>query len=202
MLLALIFSVVALAGDVKYPLPDRDAKLVDNRGRGYEALAGTRNFRYVLSGKYYRGGKINSHGNANPMTEAGLYNLCEEGFSDAVYLYSTNFRPKLVECSKGTLRYHQISPLAYRRSDQLRLLTMMRDAPGSVYMHCWNGWHASGFVAAIALRQFCGYSADAAVAYWNKNTDGANGPGYEKVRQQIRKFVPFEGLTMSKEFCQ
>jgi hypothetical protein len=25
---------------------------------------------------------------------------------------------------------------------------------GPIYMHCWNGWHASGYISALSLRQF------------------------------------------------
>ena len=43
-------------------------------------------------------------------------------------------------------------------------------------MHCWNGWHASGYISALSLRQFCGVSGSDAVAYWIRNTDNNDGP--------------------------
>lgn len=57
-------------------------------------------------------------------------------------------------------------------------------------MHCWNGWHASGLVSSLALRQFCDMSGKDAVAYWNQNTDGNNGSGYDSIRQRIIDFKP------------
>lgn len=201
----------------RYALPDAAAKLVDNQGNGRSDLYGVRNFRAVLNGIYYRGGAnnvYNQHGkraNSNPLTLAALENLCREGFSEAVYLYPTNYgaSAKSVKCrtyegGENTLNYEQLSPLAYRRADQQKLLYMIFDhirdsRRGPIYDHCWNGWHASGFVAAIALRQFCGYSAQEAVAYWNKNTDGNNGnsKNYNKLRAQITAFSPFPELFLN-----
>ena len=201
----------------RYPLKTASEKLVDNQGNGFEKLYGVRNFRAVLNGVYYRGGAnnvYNKHGkrkNSNPLPAAGLENLCEEGFSQAVYLYSTNFSgaPKSVRCrdfqgNENVLTYSQISPLSYRREDQRELLTLIHDRirdprRGPIYDHCWNGWHASGFVAAITLRQFCGFTKEQAVAYWNLNTDGNNkSPGYNKVRNQISAFQPFADLDISE----
>ena len=208
-------QVAGVAYRTRYPLADASAKLVDNRGEGREALYGVRNFRSVLNGVYYRGGannvynKYGKRNNSNPLTNAALTNLCQEGFTQAVYFYSTNFAgaAKTTRCrdfrgNDNVLTYSQISPLSYRRADQRVLLTMIHDRVrdsrlGPIYGHCWNGWHASGFVAAITLRQFCGFSKDQAVAYWNKNTDGNNGSSYNKVRNQVAAFEPFADLTIS-----
>jgi hypothetical protein len=189
---------------------------VDNRGNGYESLYGTRNLRAVLNGVYYRGGAnnaYNKHGvrsNENPIPDDGLLNLCQEGFGHAVYLYSTNFSTakKSTQCktfdgSNNTLEYVQISPLTYRKSDLDQLHGLIydhiRDARlGPIYDHCWNGWHASGYVAATALRQFCGFTGEEAVQYWNQNADG-NSSGYDTIRSKIRAFVANPALEISTE---
>jgi hypothetical protein len=81
----------------RYRLSDARQKLVDNQGNGFSLLYGTRNFRSVLNGVYYRGGannyyhKTNKRDNMNPLPTDGLQNLCEEGFSTALYLYSANY---------------------------------------------------------------------------------------------------------------
>lgn len=207
-----------VAGEIyrsRYPLSTAAQKLVDNKGRGPAHLYGTRNFRAVLNGVYYRGGGNNKYhnpprANSNPLPTAGLRNLCEEGFSRAVYLYAENYEtaPHSLRCrtqngNESTLEYKQISPLAHQESDLKALLVMIhRHAQdsrlGPIYDHCWNGWHASGYVAASALRQFCGFSAEQAVAYWNLNTDGNNeGAGYDRIRARIRAFRPFPGLALS-----
>ena len=71
---------------------------------------------------------------------------------------------------------------------------------GPIYMHCWNGWHASGLASALALRQFCGMNSKDAVSYWDKNTDGNNtDPNFESIRQSIRDFVPWAEFKITPE---
>jgi hypothetical protein len=70
---------------------------------------------------------------------------------------------------------------------------------GGLYLHCWNGWHASGYMSAIALIQFCGMSHSDAVDYWNRNTDGVNsGSHYESIREKIRNFKRIDRLKLSE----
>ncbi|NDF15631.1 hypothetical protein EB061_09965, partial [bacterium] len=65
---------------------------------------------------------------------------------------------------------------------------------------CWNGWHASGYLSAISRMQFCGVSAEEAVDYWNRNTDGVNvGENYDRIRAKIRDFKAREGLGIPEE---
>jgi hypothetical protein len=199
-----------------YGLKNVFDKLVDNHGNGYEPLYGVRNFRMVLNGVAYRGGANNAYNrngirnNSNPLPNEGLQNLCEEGFSEAVYLYPTRYStaPKSISCrtrqgGDNTLTYLQESPLSSESATKRILQLLHRhltdpQAAKPVYMHCWNGWHASGFISAVSLRQFCGISAEDAVDYWNKNTDGANkGSSYDKIRARIRAFKPYADLTVS-----
>ena len=200
--------------DQRYALDDPFQKRIDNHGNGFDALYGTRNFREVLKGVAYRGGANNKwhrdarRDNRNPLPDDGLQNLCAEGFGRSFYLYRTNFSlaPQHVECASrrgGTNRidYLQRSPNhpdeAY---DVLQAVheTIADQGRGPVYVHCWNGWHASGLMAAQILRQFCGYSADEAVAYWDRNTDGHNSePKYERIRQRIRDFEPYPEFAIS-----
>lgn len=199
----------------RYPLATASDKLVDNEGKGFLDLYGVRNFRAVLNGVYYRGGANNiffepRRENSNPLPTAGLRNLCEEGFTRSVYLYSTRYEsaPRTLRCktkngNENTIEYLQISPLHFRVDDLKALLTMIHQHAreprrGPIYDHCWNGWHASGFVAATTLRQFCGFTGDQAVAYWNMGTDGNNkGSHYDQIRSRIRAFKPFPELLLS-----
>ena len=198
-----------------YALPDVYTKLVDNYGNGYEELYGTRNFRAILKGVAYRGGANNAYNrngkrnNSNPLPNEGLDNLCREGFKHSVYLYPTNYAtaPKVTNCTdktsaSNTLNYLNETP--YSDTDVRAMLelvhaSIMDSSRGPIYFHCWNGWHASGLISAMILKQFCGYNDDEAVAYWDKNTDGNNkGSGYDGIRQRIRKFVPHVDLQISK----
>lgn len=201
----------------RYTLASASSKLVDNHGNGFDALYGVRNFRAVLSGVYYRGGANNVYNkhkkrsNMNPLPTEGLENLCEEGFTKAVYLYAKNYSkaPKQIRCRamdghENTLEYVQISPLDFNGADLERLHAMIFDhirnpRLGPIYSHCWNGWHSSGYLAATTLRQFCDFSAEQAVAYWNLNTDGHSGSSYNEIRRKIRAFVPNRSLVLSME---
>lgn len=69
---------------------------------------------------------------------------------------------------------------------------------GPIYAHCWNGWHSSGLIAGMALKQFCGWSNEKVDAYWVKNTDG-NSSGFEKIRQRLRDFKPLVKFSITKE---
>lgn len=201
----------------RYVLKDPYTKLVDNRGNGYEKLYGVRNFRAVLNGVVYRGGANNAYNkykkrnNQNPLPPEGYTNLCKEGFGTAVYLYSTNYSkaPKVTNCTSRadqtaqTFKYLQYSPHD-RSSDATKVLTMIykkltTDTDHSpIYLHCWNGWHASGLISAYTLRQFCDYTAEQAVSYWNRNTDGVNqGAAYDRLRAKIRAFKPDPNMKIS-----
>ena len=205
-------EIVGAAYRRRYPVKTALDKLVTNHGNGFDDLYGTRNVRAVLNGVYYRGGANNAfhrdgkRHNSNPLPADGLANLCREGFSAALYLYPTRYdtAPERETCrthegDDGHLEYGQISVLRGRRDDIRQILANVHDhiqrpELGPIYVHCWNGWHASGYAAAATLRQFCGFTVDQAIRYWNLNTDGANGRGYEKVRDLIRGFTPFPEL--------
>ncbi len=202
----------------RYPVKTASQKLVDNQGNGNESLYGNRNLRAVLNGVYYRGGannyyhRTNKRNNMNPLPNDGLQNLCEEGFTKAVYLYEANYEtaPKVTACKnyrgdETKLNYNQVSVLRYELADLRRIHTMIfdhiRDSRlGPILAHCWNGWHASGYVAATALRQFCGFEPEQAVRYWDAHTDGNNkATGYEAIRRRIRAFAPDPNLQISTE---
>jgi len=196
----------------RYNLPDVYTKLVDNRGNGHEDLYGTRNFREVLNGVLYRGGGNNAfhrdpalkRANSNPLPIDGFTNLCEEGFRTVVYLYATNFDkvPQAVDCNSvrgpHRLPYDQMTAVSRYREILEKIFVAIHDpAKAPVYVHCWNGWHASGMISAMSLRQFCGYSAADTLAYWTKNTDGTDDGSYEGIKRRIREFQPYPDLLIS-----
>lgn len=216
-----MLQAFALPGDVyrkRYHLTTALQKLVDNRGNGYERLYGVRNFRAVLNGVYYRSGANNAYhrqnkrANSNPMPTDGLKNLCEEGFGRAVYLYSTNYNsaPRSVSCTtfagqRNELSYLKGNALGGRDGDVKLLIAMIHEhivnpQLGPIVDHCWNGWHASGFVAAITLRQYCRFSGDEAVKYWNAGTDGNDkDQRFESIRTRIRNFRPYAEFVITAE---
>ena len=81
----------------RYNEEDLMTKVVDNFGNGFDSLYGTRNLRPILHGVAYRGGANNyfhktaKRKNSNPLPEDGIAALCQEGFSNSVYLYRTTW---------------------------------------------------------------------------------------------------------------
>lgn len=207
-----------------YGLKDLTAKAVDDKGRVVTEGApyGVRNLRVVLDGLVYRGGANNVYpnqagdtkrGNHNPLKPKALETLCKQNFDTAIYLYSENFRTaaKETKCADQTLQYMSLPPLDQPKNSK-KILELIHERITSgrtekkIYLHCWNGWHASGFISALALRQFCGLSPEAAVKYWDANTDGNNKAArYQKVRDAIRSYKIEESLNISEEqkkrFC-
>jgi hypothetical protein len=193
----------------RYKVNCTDEKITDNFGNGHPELYGTRNMRPILHGVAYRGGANNYYHNSakrdnhNPLPPDGMMNLCIEGFSDAVYLYSKNYdsSEKQLEANGNTLNYHQIT--GNTNTEIKQIIQMVYDVinrknEGPIYFHCWNGWHQSGYVSASILKQFCDYDNDEAYDYWMRNTDGAN-KGYDKIKQMVRDFEPFAEFTISDE---
>ena len=192
----------------RYNETDLLHKITDNYGNNFEELYGTRNMRPILHGIAYRGGgnnyyhKTNKRKNQNPLPKDGVVNLCQEGFSKSVYLYQRNADSIIDEtgcnCINGESNRFEYVQLDYFDSSHIYEMIKMvyesatNDSIGPVYLHCWNGWHASGYISAILLKQFCGYTNLEATSYWDIATDGANqSPRYRTIRTQINDFVPF-----------
>lgn len=192
----------------RYKETDLMYKVIDNWGNGFDSLYGTRNMRPILHGVAYRGGannyyhKTDKRKNSNPLPNDGIKNLCKEGFSHSIYLYRTNWdsAPTFETCdcvndARNDMEYSQ-----YDYFDKEHIYEMLElvyksakdDNTGPVYLHCWNGWHASGFISAVILKQFCGYNDLDAIAYWDLGTDGANtSPRYNSIREKIKNFQPY-----------
>ena len=197
----------------RYNEKDLLTKIVDNRGDGFKELYGTRNLRPILHGVAYRGGannyyhKTNKRKNSNPLPNDGLENLCNEGFAHSIYLYRTNWesveKSKSCNCVNNTENNLTYSQFDYFDREHIRqMMELIYESAidkhaGPVYLHCWNGWHASGFISAVILKQFCGFSDLDAVTYWDLGTDGANtSPRYNSIREKIMAFEPFDEFKL------
>ncbi len=198
----------------RYQEKDLMYKVVDNWGNGFDSLYGTRNMRPILHGIAYRGGgnnyfhKENKRKNNNPLPDDGIKHLCQEGFAHSIYLYRTNWdtAPTEKECdcvndTKNTMEYSQFDYFDDKHVyEMLKLVhkSATDKNTGPVYLHCWNGWHASGFISAVILKQFCGYSDLDAVSYWDLGTDGANtSPRYNSIRERIKNFEPYPEFILN-----
>lgn len=156
-----------------------------------------KNFKPVLSGVLYRGG---GNGGKAPLSRDSLNGLCESGVASAVYAYRTGWTGETsVSCGGKSLRYTYAQWDRPAGADALlkEVYQSIQRGTGSVYVHCWYGVHASGYLAAIALRQFCGLSGEQAVAYWNGHVPPSI--RYPKVQKMIRDFQPSPRYEISPE---
>jgi hypothetical protein len=142
-------------------------------------IPGARNIKTVLPGVLYRGG---GPGGKVPLSHAALVALCEAGFAKAYYLYATGFPgAKTVKCTGPDGKPNRLSYAQSGFITNPEKYIILRDAyeriqdenAGPIFVHCWNGYHASGEIAAVALMQYCGYSVKQAQDYWMKNQYGA-----------------------------
>lgn len=186
-------------------------KITDNFGENCPSVYGTRNMRVVLNGIVYRGGannyynKNNKRENENPMPEEGLVNLLNEKFSTVIYLYSKNFADskKSIGPDKNGkyLNYLQNSlsnEKEIRQFLELVYSNIKDSTAGPIYIHCWNGWHQSGYASAIILMQFCGFTNDEAYSYWEKCAAGDLSK-YSHIKKAIYKFKPYKEFQISDE---
>jgi hypothetical protein len=155
------------------------------------AFAGPiKNQQTILDGVLTRAGVSGQ----TQLSDDQLVSLCESGYSQAFYLYS-GATAREIACSKGTISYRSISWL--NTTPILEAIDAGLRGGGKVFVHCNNGAHASGFVAAIALRQFCGYSAEQALNYWYKTNTYGNPPGLGTIKAKLRAFTPVSSLSTS-----
>jgi len=196
------------------------AKIIDSNGTGAPGLVGNRNVRTVLHGVLYRGGTAESlnpeYDPKNPpLTQDTQARMCQEGFQRAVYLYDAVLSREPIFCSSenaknGVLQYTSEVAVAVTKERkaipnplvirQLLISTKMSiegaiDAP--LYIHCWTGRHASGFLSALALKQFCDFTSEEAIDYWNEGTDGSS--NFPSFHEEIRNFQPYSDLKIDTD---
>lgn len=198
----------------RFGLESIENRVIDNKGNGDKRFNGTRNFRVVLYDLVYRGGGNNLHLKDtipkyylwNPMPMYGLRQLQNIGFSKAVYLYSYNFdywypQARLDSMASAGFDYICEPKIEgdYKEKYFADVMARANDSTiGMMYMHCWNGWHQSGTIAAYTLMQFCDYNNSQALKYWERCTDG-NYKGFKTVKSRIRNFKPLDGYAFTDE---
>ena len=204
----------------KFGLSSIEKRVIDNKGKGDLRFDGTRNFRVVLYDMVYRGGGNNLHLSDtipkyylwNPMPLYGLNQLQKVGFDKAYYLYSYNFdywypKHRIDSLEKAGFDYvcePSLNEALLSKYFQDIMSRANESQPGMIYIHCWNGWHQSGLLSAYTLMQFCDYSNDQALKYWEKCTDG-NYKGFSSLKTKIKTYTPMEGYSFTEEqkkrFC-
>jgi hypothetical protein len=155
---------------------------------------GIRDYREVMPGVLYRGGANNGRA---PLRQDQLNALCEAGFGTAVYLYGTRFSgPSTIHCSKGLLQYiHEGWEGAGRTAVNQQIYEVIKHSGKPIFIHCWNGIHATGAVAATALMQFCNLPPEKAVEYWKVGV--TRRVQYPSVIRSIESFRPNPEFQLS-----
>ena len=141
-------------------------------------LKGVRNLKEVIKGTLYRAGAA---GGRTGLSESALTNLCIAGFSKVFYFYPDGFVPQNLSCITKSGKTNHLSYVMTGFTSNKNKATVMESISeviknptlGPVLVHCWNGYHASGEIAATALVQFCDWSGNDATEYWWKNQNGA-----------------------------
>jgi len=107
---------------------------------------GIRDYREVMPGVLYRGGANNGRA---PLNRAELDALCDAGIGTAIYLYNTQFPgPSTIHCSKGSLDYiYRGWEGRGRAAVHQQIYNAIKQKSPPVFIHCWNGIHATGAVA-------------------------------------------------------
>lgn len=172
-------------------------------GFGQVHAESVRRLGAILPGLLYRSGGPKGTG-AQSMSGGAVERLCDKGYSAVFYLYPTEkFRNKgQHNCGTGSTDY---LASGYRQADARpafeRVYQAVNNGEGPVLVHCWNGRHASGEVAAYALKQFCGYSADDAVKYFISTLQSSERKSaqtkFKGIINRIKNFDPYEGLILT-----
>lgn len=136
-----------------------------------------------------------------PLDRSELTQLCESGYTEAYFVYP-GASDQHVSCSRGTIHYRSVSN--YRSPETMNVIlgniNSGLQSGEKTFVHCYNGAHASGFVAAIALRSFCGMSGDQAVSYWDKTLNGypLEEPNRSRLMAHIRNYPVRGELELSE----
>lgn len=159
---------------------------------------GLRAEQEVLKGLFIRAGGA---GGKQSLSTDILNDLCLSGIKTVYYLYpSESFTTEgSYSCGSHTLEYKGSGFMKKESKPVLdAIFSAANNNSGPIIAHCWNGWHASGEVAAHALIQFCGWSGADAAQYWADNIgDKANLGKYSSITKRIKNFVPYSDLSFT-----
>lgn len=165
--------------------------------------------RPVIKGALYRSGTP---------SDPALQTLCESGWKRVYSLYgehTTQTGPRNASMLRHGRDVRTCQPeggdkrnLEWRSAPSSRMRSLpaifadvidsIRNPDhGPVLVHCWNGLHYAGMVSALALRQFCGLSAEQAEAYWRANAN--RGANYPLIIANLQSFKPLPNLTLTAE---
>ena len=117
----------------------------------------------IISGKL----SISGSSNRKALGDSALKELCDQGFTQAIFTYG-GAKARTVSCGGGrTISYQSMT--SWEKPTALIAKTVSEiEGGGRVLIHCWYGVHASKYVASAALTQLCGFSGDQAAEYFKR----------------------------------
>lgn len=160
------------------------------------ALAGIKNEQQLFGGVLTRAGVTGRQ----PLNRQEMQSLCEKGYTEGFFMYG-GAGSQVVSCSKGTFRYQ--SPGDFRSPENVnRILENIHKGFTTgerTFVHCNNGAHATGFIASLALRTFCGISGEEAVQYWDRSLGGypLQEPNRSGLMKRLRNYPVRQDLELS-----
>ena len=121
----------------------------------------------------------------------GLNNLLDNGFSTSVYLYNVNFEssPKYLVNNKSndTLKYFQLGGNNSSELDSILMFTynsiMNYDVEATCVFTLLERMASIRICVTVLLKQFCGYSTEKALRYWEDCADNWT-RGYDRIRKR------------------
>ena len=138
----------------------------------FSAQAGQiRNLKTVIEGKVYRAGTT---GKAQ-YNDSTLTDLCEQGYTVAIYLYA-GATHRTIGCSGGRSITYMSIPKYQNIDNVTGQIAAALNSGGKAIFHCWNGVHATGFIAAATLNRFCGFSGAQAASYFERGVPAGSLP--------------------------
>jgi hypothetical protein len=160
------------------------------------AQAELKNVQHILGGLLTRAGVKNQ----KPLDAQELNTLCEAGYTQAYFFYSGAGDQK-INCSGGKSIHYRSMAQGTAKDLIIENVTKGLTTGEKTFIHCNNGAHATGYASAVALRQFCGLSAEQAVKYWNDSLGGypLQEPNRGKVHNTIRAFTPKMNLNEAQK---
>lgn len=142
--------------------------------QGDGGVPGLARMRPVLRGVLYRAGFAAGDTANSGLSEAQRDGLCRMGFSGARYVdYARRTHFGVTDCGMNSFDYR--GGRAMKPQTLLKDIGRIIDDPdlGPLLLHDRWGVHDAGAVAAMALVQFCGWSEQQALNYWDASRNGS-----------------------------
>lgn len=186
---------------------DLRTRLVDRAGQGPDAKPSVFvNMRAVLPGLVFRSGVNPAYSPPvkSPLSSSAMNVACATGFDKAYFLYDKRIPEPLAQCVRdgrpAQLSYFKATVTVGSTGRDVVLgaihAAIMSGERHPILLQDIGGRHAAGYISAIVLRQFCGMSADQAVAYYDATDDDDSRKNGQELVRKIKCFTPLAHFSI------